>query len=920
MASNDDAPEIPKRRVLSLKVNVGHNVIKPASGNKTVEVEIVKKKSGLAVDLNARRESDRGDSPHAQQVSTGRLTDSEFKTRVKALQEAIRDEELMADELQSASERSELSLSEPPPSAQYNDALPQRDTDTQRDVGSDTPLTERQAEGVPEIEREQLRPSENLTRRPRRQYATKGTQPITLSGETVVFRSSDYARKSNNYTSREDRPPHTSPSSGGRPQTTRRPGESSDPGVAAAKTAATALVQPKDSQEQKSRTPHKGKNRGFDDTEPFNKRVKLVVKSRGAERRVQANNKISRSYIDRALNHEAESRDRSMASLRRARRKLRGTGQQQETAKVVRDVNIPDTITVGELANRMAVRSGDVIKYLMSTGTVATINQVIDGDTAEVVCSEFGHVPKRVSDSDVENYIVDVSAPLDGEALIVRAPVVAVMGHVDHGKTTLLDSLRQTSVAQKEAGGITQHVAAYQLKSKSGKEITVIDTPGHAAFANIRARGVVITDIIVLVVAADDGIKEQTIEVISQAKAQSVPLIVAFNKIDKPDTNIDKIKSELMAHEVVLEDFGGDALSVNISAKHGTNLEGLIEAILLQADMLELRADPERKAVGVVLESRVDKGRGVVASVIIQTGTISTGDVFVAGSSFGKIRMMYDDKGKRLKSAGPSAPIEIVGIDSAPEPGSILAVVDSEQKARGIAEYRSAKVSTRNTQKVVRAIDQMLLIKQGEVQVLNVFVKADVSSSLEVVVSALEAIQHKEIKVKVVDSRVGIVSESDVDFAKNTGAVVVAFGVGVSAAAKSFAKTNDIVVLHDNVIYHVVSAVKTVMESMLAPIVEENYVGRAEVRKIFFISRLGTIAGCYVTDGVMKRSDSKIKVLRDGECLFEGKVRSMRHEKDEIKESRQSHECGILADGFNDFCEGDIIECYETVLKSQSLD
>jgi translation initiation factor IF-2 len=659
----------------------------------------------------------------------------------------------------------------------------------------------------------------------------------------------------------------------------------------------------------------RGKGRDFDGS-PNSKKSPAAAKPRASEKRGLAGRKMSRSYIDRALNNDAEARDRSMASIKRARMKLKNSGKPQETQKVVRDVNIPDTITVGELANRMAIRSGDVIKYLMSTGTIATINQIIDGDTAEVVCSEFGHIPKRVSDSDVESDVISI-VNLPGDTLTVRAPIVAVMGHVDHGKTTLLDSLRNTSVAQKEAGGITQHVAAYQVTRENGRKITFIDTPGHAAFANIRARGAVVTDIIVLVVAADDGVKEQTIEVIRQARAQNVPLIVAINKVDKPDIKIDKIKTELMAHEVVLEDFGGEVLSVNISAKHGSNLNGLIDAILLQADILELKANEDRKAVGIVLESRIDKGRGVVASVIIQAGRINTGDNLVAGSACGKVRMIYNDKGKRIESAGPSDPIEIVGIDSAPEPGSVLTVVNSEQKAREIAEYRAAKTSARNVKNVVRAIDQML--SDGLTNTVNILVKADVSSSMEVIVAALEAIQSEEISAKIIDKRVGVVSESDVDFAKNTGAIIVAFGVGVSVTAKNFAKINDVTILQNNVIYHMISAVRSVMESMLAPIVEENYIGRAEVRKTFFISRFGTIAGCYVIDGLMRRSDSKIKVLRNGTSIFEGKMRSMRHEKDEIKESRQSHECGILADGFNEFNEGDIIECYAIVLKSRSL-
>ncbi len=566
----------------------------------------------------------------------------------------------------------------------------------------------------------------------------------------------------------------------------------------------------------------------------------------------------------------------------------------------------------------MAVRSAEVTKYLMSIGTMVTINQLIDGDTAEIICTEFGHIPHRISESDIENELTNV---IDNpEDLVPRAPIVAIMGHVDHGKTTLLDTLRKTSVAQKEAGGITQHVAAYQIETKSGKKITFIDTPGHAAFTKIRARGAVITDIIILVVAADDGIKEQSIEVINQAKSQNVPLVIAINKIDKPNINIDKIKNELMAQGVILEDFGGEILSAEISAKQNINLDGLLEAVLLQAEMLELKANEKRPSVGTILESRIDKGKGVVASLIVQHGILKTGDIFVAGSSFGKIRTIYDDKGKKLINAGPSTPVEIVGFDTAPEPEDVLTVIETEQKAREIAEYRKQLAKMKSSKSVAKNINALMQNNSSDVKVLNILLKADVYGSLEAITASLEAIKHPEIKIQIVESGVGIISESDIDFAKNTDAIVIGFNVNTSAAAKASAKFYGIKILNHNIIYHMTKEVKSIMGSMLSPVVEENYIGTADLRKIFTISRLGTIAGCYVSDGVIKRNDSKIKVIRNGKCIFEGKIRSMRHEKDEIKESRQSHECGILVDGFNDFKIGDQIECYEIVLKSRYVD
>ena len=627
--------------------------------------------------------------------------------------------------------------------------------------------------------------------------------------------------------------------------------------------------------------------------------------------------KFSHDMLNRLMDDDNEERTRSIASLNRARQKLKNNSEKNVKAKIVRDVEIPDLITVGELANRMAVKSAEVVKYLMSIGTMATINQSIDGDTAEVICSEFGHRPKRKPDTDIEDDINNYADNADD--LVSRAPVVAVMGHVDHGKTTLLDALRQTTIAQKEAGGITQHVASYQIKTSDGRCITFIDTPGHAAFSNMRKRGAVITDIIVLVVAADDGIKEQTVEVIQQAKSQNVPIIVAINKIDKPNINIDRVKSELMAHEVILEDFGGDVLSVEISAMKKINLDGLVSSILLQADIMELKANPKRSAVGTVLEARIDKGKGVIASVIIQQGTLKKGDYFVSGNVYGKVRTIYNDLGKIIPNAVPSTPIELIGFNSVAEPGDMLIVVESEQKAKEIVEKRMAKSRIKSNNIANENLEKMFSASDKETKKLNVFVKADVYGSLEAVVSILEEIKHPEIQIQVVGKSVGIVSESDVEYAKTSNAIIVAFNVNVSAVAKDVAKIHNIKIIRHNVIYHVTEEIKSIMGTMLSPIIEENYIGTADVRKVFKISRLGNIAGCYVTDGVIKRNESKIKVIRNGKCLYEGKIKSMRHEKDEIKESRQGHECGIFAEDYNDFEEGDRIECYEIISKARTV-
>ncbi|MDR0942411.1 MAG: translation initiation factor IF-2 [Holosporales bacterium] len=862
MADNDEIGGTQKRKTLSLKSGVGVTAPKFSSGNRTIEVEIRRRKSGLTVDVEGSREEG-FDNRNGAHVSTGKLTDSEFKTRVKALQEALKDEEFSSENDNfEAEENVEENL---------------------EDNASSYILPEPEKQAVATEKKK-----ETGARKPKRAEPKKKEQ-IDLKFEPVVFRASEYQKKQELKT----------------PQ-----------GAGYQKSKITTT--PYSPQINNVRSQYGKQDKDFDELDSHKKKMKLVVKSKDSDKRIRDGKKVSRVFLERVMNSDSEDRFRSMASIKRARQKLKGFGNQQEAAKVVRDVDIPDIISVGELANRMAVRSGEVVKYLLSIGTVATVNQLIDGDTAEIVCSEFGHIPKRVSESDIENELTIEDAP--DAILTPRPPIVAVMGHVDHGKTTLLDSIRKTSVAQKEAGGITQHVAAYQIETKNGKKITFIDTPGHAAFSNIRARGAVITDIIILVVAADDGIKDQTIEVINQAKSQKVPLIVAINKIDKPNINIDRVKTELMSQEIILEDFGGEVLSVAISAKNGTNLDGLLDAILLQSEMLELKANNDRKGVGVVLESRVDKGRGIVASVIVQNGAIRNGDFFVAGSSYGKVRTIYNDKGKCIKTAPPSAPVEIVGFNSTPEPGDVLAIVDSEQKAREIAEYRENIAKTKSAKTVAKSMEQMLAGENSSVQTLNVLIKADVYGSLEAVAASLEAILHPDVNVKAVEKGIGIISESDIDFAKNTNAIVIGFNVNASASAKDLAKTDGVSIMYHNVIYHIVEEIKAIMGKMLAPIVEENYIGRADVRKVFFISRLGTIAGCYVSDGIMKRNDSKIKVIRNGECVFEGKVRSMKHEKDEIKESPQSHECGILADGFNDFKEGDQIECYEIVLKSRSVD
>ncbi|MDR1289351.1 MAG: translation initiation factor IF-2 [Holosporales bacterium] len=858
------------RQTISLKSAVDISSRKGSTGNRTVEVEIKRKRSGLTIETD---DPDKlgpvlpGIDFPGQQAAHGNLTDREFKARVKALQEAMRDDETEED-ISSSEQLDPEDESEPRETADIADQSTE-ESKTQEEGGGPTVI--RGKPTVPQKSKKQI------------------VEEIVANSSPVVFRVYDDDRKRT-----QPQKPSSSP---------------------AAASPATSREKPQPIPAGNARV----KPRSGPDDDASNRKGKISIKSNFTDKKDSGGRRISRTILDRVMNSEPEGRSRSMASLKRSRMKQKNSGHNNDATRVVREVSIPDSISVGELANRMAVRSSEVVKYLMSTGTMVTVNQKIDGDTAEVICEEFGHTPKRISEADIENELLNIVD--DPETMEVRPPIIAIMGHVDHGKTTLLDALRNTNTAKKEAGGITQGVAAYQIISKSGKKITCIDTPGHAAFSGMRSRGAVLTDIIVLVVAADDGVKDQTIEVIHQAKHSNVPIVVAINKIDKPNINVEKLKSELLTHDVILEDFGGDVLSVEISALHGKNLDGLLDVILLQSEMMELKANKGRKAVGTVLESRIDKGRGIIASVVIQHGTLSSGDIFVAGDAFGKVRIIYDDKGNRIESAIPSAPIEIVGFNSASEPGDILSVLDSEQKAREIAEYRQRVTSGSAARRATtKSIDQMMSEEGSGISNLNIFIKADVFGSLEAIVASVNAIQHPEIKVQVVDRGVGIISESDVDFAKNTGATIIGFNTNATAAAKNLAKLYGVKTLHHNIIYRVTEELKEIMASMLSPIAEEHYIGTADVRKIFSISRIGTIAGCCVTDGIVKRSDSRIKVMRGGKCIFEGKIKSMKHEKDEIKESKLSHECGILADGFNDFLEGDQIECYEIVLKTRSVD
>ncbi|HEX2477782.1 MAG TPA: translation initiation factor IF-2 [Geminicoccaceae bacterium] len=613
-----------------------------------------------------------------------------------------------------------------------------------------------------------------------------------------------------------------------------------------------------------------------------------------------------------------ERRTPSLAAIRRQREREKRQLQQLESGQIVREVVLPETITVSELANRMAVRGADVIKQLMKMGVMATINQVLDADTAELLIAEFGHQVKRVSEADVE-------IGLEGEADLVgdvepRAPVVTVMGHVDHGKTSLLDALRRSDVAAHEAGGITQHIGAYQVDVGSGRPVTFIDTPGHAAFTEMRARGAKVTDIVVLVVAADDGVMPQTIEAVNHAKAAAVPIVVAINKIDRPDANPERVKQALLNHEVVLEEYGGDVLHAEVSATQRTNLERLLEAIQLQAEILELRANPNRDAQGVVIEAKLDRGRGVVATVLIQRGTLRVGDIIVCGGQWGRVRAMVGDRGQSVEAAGPAVPVEILGLDGVPDAGDPLVVVDSERRAREITEYRLRKRREQNAAATGRgSVEEMFSQLGGQASnELPVVVKSDVHGSMEAIVAGLEKLGTEEVSVRVLHSGVGAITESDVTLAMASRAVIIGFNVRANAQARELARREGVEIRYHSIIYELLDEVKAHLSGLLAPSRRETTLGHAEVREVFTITKVGKIAGCRVVDGLIRRG-ARVRLLRDDVVIHDGALGSLRRFKEDVREVRDGFECGIGIEGWSDLREGDVIEAYEVEQVARTL-
>lgn len=640
--------------------------------------------------------------------------------------------------------------------------------------------------------------------------------------------------------------------------------------------------------------------------EPFDQERKKVMK-RSFEPQ-KRNAKVSVNAF--AGSRDDEDDDYGFGSRRRFKKKQPKVQEVQSQEKVVKDVIIPEVITVQELANRMAEKGATVIKKLMDLGVMATINQVIDADTAQIIVEDLGHKFKRVSDSDVEFGLFDIKD--EEEDLSFRAPVVTVMGHVDHGKTSLLDALRETNVADREAGGITQHIGAYQVKLDSGQKITFIDTPGHEAFSEMRARGAKVTDIVVLVVAANDGIMPQTVEAIRHAQAGGVPIVVAINKIDLPGADPMKVKTSLLQHGIAVEEMGGEVLFAEVSAKKRINIKGLLESILLQAEMLDLKANPDRTAQGTVVEAKMEKGRGSVATALVQGGTLHVGDIIIAGKEWGRVRAMFNEHGQKLFEAGPSTPVEVLGLQGTPSAGDALLVVESEEKAKEVTDYRIRKERDAKLVKSAKtAMEQMLdKIKSGESKTLPVIIKADVQGSIEALEGTLNKLSTAEVAVHVLHSAVGPISESDITLAKASNAFVIGFNVRANPQARDMAKRDGVDIRYYSIIYDVANDVKKGLEGMLSPELREKIIGYAEIRKVFNITGFGKIAGCMVTEGMVKRG-ARVRLLRDNIVIHDGTLGQLKRAKDDVKEVKSGYECGMNFERYDDIKDGDYIECYE---------
>ncbi|WP_209599201.1 translation initiation factor IF-2 [Ruegeria sp. HKCCSP351] len=642
---------------------------------------------------------------------------------------------------------------------------------------------------------------------------------------------------------------------------------------------------------------------------------------RGRGKGREDNRRSGKLTLGQATGDEG-SRQRSMAAMKRKQERARqkAMGGSVEREKVIRDVQLPEAIMVSELANRMAERVADVVKSLMQMGMMVTQNQTIDADTAELIIEEFGHKVTRVSDSDVEDVIKEIED--SEEDLKPRPPVITIMGHVDHGKTSLLDAIRDARVVAGEAGGITQHIGAYQVKTDGGSTLTFLDTPGHAAFTSMRSRGAQVTDIVVLVVAADDAVMPQTIEAINHAKAAKVPMIVAINKIDKHDANPDKVRTDLLQHEVIVEKMSGEVQDVEVSAITGQGLDELLEAIALQAEILELKANPDRAAQGAVIEAQLDVGRGPVATVLVQNGTLRQGDIFVVGEQYGKVRALINDKGERVKEAGPSVPVEVLGLNGTPEAGDVLNVTETEAQAREIAAYREQAAKDKRAAAGAATTLEQLMQKAKEdenVTELPILMKADVQGSAEAIVQAMEKIGNEEVRVRVLHSGVGAITETDVGLAEASGAPIFGFNVRANASARNTANQKGVEIRYYSVIYDLVDDVKAAASGLLSAEIREKFIGYAEIREVFKVTGVGKVAGCLVTEGVARRS-AGVRLLRDNVVIHEGTLKTLKRFKDEVAEVQSGQECGMAFENYDDIRAGDVIEIFEREEVTRTLD
>lgn len=650
--------------------------------------------------------------------------------------------------------------------------------------------------------------------------------------------------------------------------------------------------------------------KGFSEDESMEKTDKKTLKSRDDK----YYNKYSKNIHTYIFNEDGDDDEEIYGGNRSIRRRRRiknilGTNNHPQQ-KIFQTVNIPDFISVADLADRMSEKKSDIIKKLMTMGLRVTANQVIDADTAELVVVEFGHTPNRVSDADIENVLKENQ----GTNFVPRSPVVTVMGHVDHGKTSLLDALRTTRVAEGESGGITQHIGASRVEVSKGKFITFIDTPGHEAFTEMRMRGANITDLVVLVVAADDGVKDQTIEAINHTRAAGVPMMVAINKIDRPGADPERVKQELLQYDVIAEEYGGNVMFVNVSAKNKTNMDKLLEGILLQAEILDLKAPIDCNASGAVIESRIDSQKGVIATVLVQKGVLKIGDVVVAGTSYGKVKKMVDDHRKSQEEATPSMAVEILGLDNPPSAGVPFNVVDQEKEARDIVSYRENKErESKEARRAGRSIESVLQqVKGSNKKQLSLVIKADVSGSIEAIVGSLKKLNNEEVVVDIIHSATGGVTESDINLVSASSGIIVAFNVRATGKVKDMAKEKGVEIKYYSIIYDVVDEIKALMSGLLKPVLREKTLGQAEIRNVIKIPNVGKVAGCYVTDGEIRRN-ADARLIRDGVVIFDSKIKTLRRFKEDVKEVKNNYECGITLENYDDIKEGDIIECYEKI-------